>query len=240
MRQAIAVRYGDDNVALFSAGPGATTGCSSRSNCIGPPLRGGVSGSYGCSLAYYVVQDGQFRILTAGHCSGLFSAWSHAGVSLGTMVSRSWYWLSTADAGTIAGGDTAALKSNRVYSDGAQYSLMTGSQSSSSDYVGQTVCLSARMADPVRCGQIRSTSSTVTISGMKLTKQRIGSYSYQGGDSGGAVYNVGRTTAFGVQSGCLDINDDDMCDANWPTYSHIGHIRNELGGPSYIYVYTGG
>lgn len=239
-RRALDERYGDDAIEVLHGGRGSTTACTSRSNCIGPPLRGGVSGSYGCSLAYYVVQDGDYRILTAGHCAALFSSWSHAGVALGTMVSRSWAQNKTADAATISGASAASLKSNRVYATGAGYSQLTSSQASSADYVGQAVCLSARMADAVRCGQIRSKDVTITLSGVTLKNQRVASYSYQSGDSGGAVYSATRTSAYGVQSGCLDVTGDGVCDPNWPTYSHIGHIRNELGGPSYIYVYTGG
>jgi hypothetical protein len=50
-----------------------------------------------------------------------------------------------------------------------------------------SVCLSARMRDAVRCGQIRSRSARVQVSEVWLNYQRIASYDWANGDSGGAT-----------------------------------------------------
>lgn len=239
--KAFADRYGEGSVRLFAGGTGEPTGCTSRANCPGPPLRGGISGSYSCSMAYYAVQDNDYRMLTAGHCAGLFASWSQNGyVAMGSVVSNSFHQESTADAATIAGTETRARKSNWVYYSASTHTAIQYVQSSTQDYQGQTVCLSARMKDPVRCGQIRSTNARVQLSGVWLNQQRIASYDWVGGDSGGATYNVGLVTAFGIQSGCLDVTGDKVCDRYWATYSHIGRVIAELGGSPYIRVYTGG
>jgi streptogrisin C len=234
-------RYGANAIRVFSGGSGETTGCSNRANCPGPPLRGGIAGSYGCSMAYYVVQDNDYRMLTAGHCANVGNAWSQNGyLAMGSMASDSFYQESDADAATIAGTNTRSRKSNWVYYSPTQYSAITRGQGTTEDTDGMTVCLSARQAEPVRCGYIRSRNARVRISGVYLNHQRIASYDWVGGDSGGATYNSGLAVAFGIQSGCLDVTGDGYCDRYWATYSHIGYAIQRLGGPSYIHVYTGG
>jgi hypothetical protein len=97
----------------------------------------------------------------------------------------------------------------------------------SGDANGDLVCLSGRMAAAVRCGTVVNNNLTINLSGYWLYHQRRANYAYQFGDSGGAIYYA--STAKGIQSGCLDVTGDGVCDPNQPTFTHISYANLRTG-----------
>ncbi len=71
-----------------------------------------------------------------------------------------------------------------------------------------------------------------------LREQREATYAVYFGDSGGATYSS--STAYGVQSSCIDRTGDGICSVgNTPDnalYSQIQHVFAELGGSMSIYT----
>jgi hypothetical protein len=180
-----------------------------------------------------VLWDGNNRMLTAGHCANPGSAWSTPGNSIGTMRLDSFEDGSTADAATLGGDISASDMDNWVYMRYNSHASVYSTQSTS-DTIGAYICLSGQKYEYGRCGSIRLNDFTITyctentacdrpnINKWTLRAQRVGSYSYQFGDSGGAIWDGG-TVAVGIQSGCRDTSADlnDDCDANQPVYSHV-------------------
>lgn len=57
---------GKDTVALFETEPAQLSASNSRSDCIGPPLRAGISTNFGCTTGFMAREDGVNRFMTAG------------------------------------------------------------------------------------------------------------------------------------------------------------------------------
>jgi hypothetical protein len=208
-------RYGPGVVSLEAVEEPGFTSCSSRTNCPGPPLRGGISGSFGCSIAFVANKGGATHYMyTAGHCANNGSSWYHSSKYLGTMRDDSTYSNSTADAALI-GPIASADISRWVYNTSSSVAVVTSIQQYWEDSVGDRVCLSAKMASAIRCGTIVDTSLDIEIQpGVVLREQRRANYAWQFGDSGGAVLNGSK--AMGIQSGYVGSN---------ATYSQIGHVQ---------------
>ncbi len=220
---AIEERYGSSRVAVYEAGPGELTECNSREDCPGPPLQGGIAGTgvQACSLAYFVVENGWYRLLTAGHCGDVGGDWYHNTLAIGQMRTDTFANGSYADAGTV-GNINDTYNSNRIYVTPISWYGVDTVQAEGSDYVGQQVCLSGRTDESYRCGEILATSFSINYGSdsdpLWLYDQRTASYAWDYGDSGGAAHNA--ETVFGIQSGR---------NANYEAvYSHIGHAIAEI------------
>lgn len=222
--QWFASHYDSEGVFLEEIAAPGYTGCSNRTNCPGPPLRGGISGSFGCSLGFIANKGGPTHyIYTAGHCANNGSSWYHGTKPIGTMRDDSTYNGSTADAALI-GPISSSDISRWVYSTSASVLVITSIQQYWEDAVGDRVCLSAKMASAIRCGTITATPVSIEIQpGIVISQQVRANYSWIGGDSGGAVLNGSK--AMGIQSGYI------QSDA---TYSQIGHVQARTG--SYVNV----
>jgi hypothetical protein len=51
IRSALERRYGSGSITVFQTAEPQLTVCNSRNDCIGPPLRGGISTNWGCTTA---------------------------------------------------------------------------------------------------------------------------------------------------------------------------------------------
>lgn len=205
---ALRAAFGADRVAVIQGRPAQLTACSSRDNCIGPPLRGGISTTYGCTVGFMIFEDARYRWLTAGHCTYQNTNWYHSPnfYSIGTTRDHSWYDLSQADAGSV-GNISAAYMSNRVYYTASSWFGMYSAQGYNGDWEGQAICQSGRRSG-YQCGTITDTNITVPYCDdngqncVRMTQQRQANYFIQVGDSGAPVINRNNTNqAIGVQSG---------------------------------------
>lgn len=238
-----AVRTEPSNLAL--------TVCQSRYNCYGPPLRAGVSGDYGCSIAFLVRHPGSGNKgwLTAGHCASVGQVWYHAGEyhhgdqawRIGDIMANCWpncLWSDAARADICC----TALVSRLVYrSNDENGRNVTNAQGYNGDNVGDQVCLNAQKTEGWRCGTITDDDEYICFPAYPggpcaywFLEQRIASYAAQSGDSGGAVHspqlNPSQTViAYGVQSGCFGLNPQTGLCAGNATYSHIYRVGQELG-----------
>ena len=223
VRQSLRQRYPGAPLNVYEASVGDVTACTSRSHCIGPPWRAGILGSpYGCSMAFIAYRNvtgaDPYYIMTAGHCANNGSAWTHDGKSMGTMSHDTYFTNSTADAALIGPIATADISRN-VYNTFNSVNPMI----SRDDYVpdddpGDSVCLSARMAEAVRCGTILDDDYWIKYaSGIILNHQILANYAWQIGDSGGAIFWV--NTAKGIQSG---FNQD-----GYAVYSHTHYVMSQ-------------
>lgn len=209
-------RYSAPVTIRTSAGSGMT-GCSSRSNCPGPPLRAGIGSTpSGCSIAFvaWLPTTGSWYLFTAGHCSNYGSHWYHGAKSLGYISHDVEVNGSSADAmlvGPLSYSDVSRWVYERYY----QVSPMTSVRSASAEAVGDIVCLSARQAEAVRCGTLQSFGTHQIEPGIYLQHQRYANYNWAVGDSGGAVYQG--NTAVGIQSGYA---------GSLATYSNITYAQS--------------
>lgn len=219
-------RYGPGTRIYPGTAPQLTV-CESRDNC-GPPIRAGVSNDWNCTVGFGVVEDGHRRMLTAGHCVDqvvdLYGwggwEWFHNTTSLGLSSDHSWYYDSTADAGTM-GNVPSTVHTNNVLGTLPYSWDITSQQSPTVDGYGYMVCQSGQVSE-FRCGKILSTNRSPTYQdGTRMIKQRLADYFVQGGDSGAPVISSSnRNMAVGLQSG--------MDAPNLAFYSHIGHVEAEL------------
>ena len=247
-------RYGAGVIRVFQGGIATQTACIERANCA-PPVRAGTAHlPEWCSLGFVVNHTGSIRVLTAGH-------WpcGHEGIDryhgywpnqylLGQVWTRSWFGheiYDTADAGAI-GNLPPLLDDNLLYT--YQGNSIAITSRSYGDNVNGPVCLSGRMTDGYRCGILLRTDATLGIdtngipgAELWLVEQREATYAVYFGDSGGAVY--GGTTAYGIQSSCVDRDGDGECtEGNTPDnalYGHIQNVFNELtehGGWMTLYL----
>lgn len=215
-------RYGGDGVLrVVGSDASGATGCVSRSNCPGPPLRAGIGASSpSCSLSfvsYKASNPSQYHLLTAGHCGSNGGTWKHNGVPIGTMSADSTYNGSTADAALI-GPITANQISRWTYKRYHTVYVMTSRDSAFDDIEGDLVCLAAKQDEYVRCGAIQGFGTHQIEPGVYVSNQRYANYAWQGGDSGGAVLYGSR--AIGIQSGYA---------GTWATYSHIHYAQSRTG-----------
>jgi hypothetical protein len=235
-------RYGDA-IAIEPSNPG-TTACTSRSNCIGPPLRAGISGGplntlwvNQCTVAFMVHKGTLEQWLTAGHCAKTLNvAWYHNGNGawpIGAIKQTCWPSCTYSDSAR-AGDVNATYASYKVYLHGnASGVSVSSSQALNADDIGDYTCLNARMATSWRCGSIQSIG-TVCYQGNPCTlwfdEQRFANYASQYGDSGGAVHSAiisYGVRAYGVHSGCTNLVSG-VCQGNG-IYGHIARINQELG-----------
>lgn len=251
----LGVRYGDF-VTTEPSNP-ATTGCTAREDCFGPPLRAGISGAPAgtalrnrCTIAFLVRKNAAVQWLTAGHCAQTVApyatapcpaayCWTHAGngaLGIGRIFGTCWPQCQYSDAAR-AGNINNTYASYKVYNTSNNNlggTSVTMSQGMDQDGIGDYTCLNARKASGWRCGSLQAIG-TVCYQGDPCTlwfdEMRFASYASMYGDSGGAVHSaiiVGGVRAYGVHSGCTNLGGDDVCYGQG-IYSHIAHILNELG-----------
>lgn len=133
----------------------------------------------------------------------------------------SFYNGSYADA-ALVGPIAAADISRWVYRTSTSVNIMLQRD----DYVpddnpGDCVWLSARKAEPVRCGIIVDDDFTINYGGgVILYGQLTANYAWQVGDSGGAVF--WSSTAKAIQSGYNQFNN--------AVYSHTHYVQTRTGG----------
>lgn len=201
-----------DPVASFIAGqfaPGlvivvdglesGSTGCSSRSNCPGPPLRAGIAASTGCSMAFVAKYGSSYYLYSAGHCSNYGSHWYHGSKSLGYITRDVEYNGSTADALLVGPMASADISRWLYYSYNAVVPILH-KQDAGDSVIGDLVALSARYRpEGNSAGQVTGYGVHQIEPGIYLYSQRYANYSWAVGDSGGAVYYG--SYAKGIQSG---------------------------------------
>jgi hypothetical protein len=168
-------------------------------------------------VAYDSSNNDRYYMLTAGHCANNGSNWFHGpnNKSLGTMIRDSTTDGSTADAALVG-----PISFNNIqrwnYKTPTTVTLVLSRDSPFDDAQGDRVCLSAKMAEAQRCGQIVDPNEEIEIQpGVVLIRQREASYAWEFGDSGGAVFNG--NVAVGIQSGHIGAN---------ATYSHIHYAQS--------------
>jgi hypothetical protein len=238
MRAYLEGRYGDAVVAV-PADP-QVTGCTGRESCIGPPLRAGISGAPSgtgydnrCSIAFLLHYGSYTQWLTAGHCAQTTGVvWYHAGNPswpIGTIKATCWPQCNYSDAAR-AGNVSSTYASQKVYLTTSSTFNVTGSQGYNGDDEGNITCINARRSG-YDCGYIDHIG-TMNYGGVWFYEMRFATYQSYYGDSGGAVhsypsgyYNV---VAYGVQSGCTDL-EDGVC-VGLGVYSHIYRVLQEIGG----------
>jgi hypothetical protein len=223
-------RYGQDLVRVVSVGPSELTACLSRDSCS-PPLRAGLQlYDAGCSTGFIGIWNGQFYIITAGHCFISGHTYQHPnGTPLGLMVDQSFHDNTTADAGIVS--IPSNLRSRYIYRTATSIHPVFSTQAQADEMVGQSVCLSGRKRpEGNSCGTVYAIDFTFNacVAGTAcqqpdeytvLLHQRSGTYGVAIGDSGGAVYRSG-SIAMGIQS---SINT-----AGRGIYGHITNVTSEL------------
>lgn len=245
---ALRARYGE-TIRVEHSNP-VPTGCSSRENCY-DPLNGGrwvmagISGApagtsltHRCSLAFQVeiASAGSSQWLTAGHCAKTLNvAWYHAANAnwpLGTIRKTCWPTCNVSDA--ARGGWINTDVSYRIYyTSGLDVPgwPVFGTQAFDGDDEGQIVCLSGRKAAAIRCGEIESIGR-MTYGSVYFDEQRFASYASQYGDSGGGTHSAlvaNGVRAYGVASGCTNLNAATGVCEGLAVYSHIFRVAQELG-----------
>ncbi len=226
---ALESRYGSA-IEVYAAPAASLTGCTSRDNCPGPPLRAGIRlYDAGCTspfLGYYGYQGTYTDVmLSAGHCANLVPA-GHVyqnpdNSNIGAMIREVYANNSTADAMII--DITAAQASNRIYYTPTSWFPVLSIQQRSEEVIGMTVCQSARISG-YTCGTLYAKDFSITYSdGTTLLNQRSATYAVASGDSGSGVFNT-TNKAFGVQSG---VNT-----AGRAIYSHISYVTSLIPGLS--------
>lgn len=221
----LSARYGAERLEVREAEAPELTGCSSRDNCIGPPLRAGISTNYGCTTGFMSTEDGHNRFMTAGHCGNVGGAtWWHNNSSwpIGDMKDDEYYNGSYADAATV-GNVSSTYMSNYVYYTASSSSLVLSKEGYNADTVGQTVCQSGRISG-FTCGELYAKGFYITYGSVTLYDQRSATYSVDFGDSGAAVLAANK--AMGVQSG--------KNGAGRAIYSHIYRVEAALGASVYL------
>jgi hypothetical protein len=218
--------YGDA-VSVYYAGPGETTGCSTRDNCPGPPLRAGIRlYDPGCTTAFLGRYNTYDVILSAGHCANLVPAghiYQHPdGVTIGgsgngQMLKEVYYSGSKADAMVIRIG--SGYRSNYIYYTAGSSFPVFALQQRSQEVGGMVVCQSSRVSG-YTCGSLYAWDFSITYKdGTTLYNQRSATYVVNDGDSGGPVFYS--NTAYGIQSG--------RNDPGRAIYSHITHVVALIG-----------
>ena len=252
-------RYGAAIRAVESRNPTFTshTGCTSRTDCYGPPIRAGISGAplnaYPCSLAFLIHAGSPVGWLTAGHCAQTTGVvWYHSNSGsrpLGTIRATCWPQCTFSDAAR-AGELNATYSSYHVYNGQHSTVAVTASQALNADDIGDYTCLNARRTEAWRCGYIDAIGTVCyeeDASGnctLWFDEQRWATYSAYSGDSGGAVHSAIITygvRAYGVQSGCEDF-DGGGCEPGHSDgraiYSHIARVMSEIGQGTSVSVCT--
>lgn len=206
--KAMRQRYSADVRILPGTAPQLTV-CSSRQNCVGPPIMAGVNNDWNCTVGFGVYKAGYQRFLTAGHCVyQVVTAygwggwiWYHSTQSLGYSTAHSWYDMSEADAG-VMGNVSASVHSNRVYySATPSWFGINSAQTLAQSYQGYAICQSGQVSG-YACGTITSNNSTPNYGGVRMRFQRQANYLIQVGDSGAPVISQSNTNmAVGLQSG---------------------------------------
>ncbi len=229
VQEAVAARYGSI-VAVQTASPSVSLSCQGRANCANP-LKGGLailrSDGSKCSSGFVAHSGSNIYLLTAGHCGGIYSSWTHGGVSIGTIQKRSYNDGAYADAAGIA--ISASQKSNLVYR-GSLTSFFNVNALYTSTGLNDVVCLSARGLSSYDCGWITNVSIDICYCdepGEPVFLDQVETTSIEaiGGASGGAVFtlpNGSNVSAAGliVRSNILD---------NLQYYSKIDNVQWELG-----------
>lgn len=170
--------------------------CHSRADCD-DSLRAGLllrrPGGTVCSAGFAATDSkGYHWLLTAGHCAGLNQTWSTGTThptEIGLMTDA--IDSGTVDAGAIRIDRTAYVDQlGRIYmhNDPGRWIKVDGAAESMADiWEGETVCLSARYADPTApanpCGVITAVSDP-QVRGMV----KVEGYDACNGDSGGGWY----------------------------------------------------
>lgn len=232
---AFAERYGLVAHVVPGLAP-QTTWCTTRDDCPGNPIMGGVSNDWGCTVGFGIWMDGQRRFLTAGHCivdvvklygwggwtwwHGQFTQYTPLGLSTDHSF---WNW-SAADAGSM-GNVPAGVHSNNVLvtTQPTWHNIFSGQPAGNKDWVGMAVCQSGQTSGWT-CGQITNVSVAPCYAkyGICLKWQRQANYFVQQGDSGAPVVSQATPTmAVGLQSG--------MDGPFLPIYSHISQVLQPNG-----------
>ena len=225
---AIQGRYGGGVSVLPGSAP-QLTACTTRGNCPGPPIMGGVANDWGCTVGFGVNMDGARRFLTAGHCVyQVVSAygwagweWFHQSTSLGLSTDHSWFNYSAADAGAMGNVSTTIHSDRVLFTTQPSWYGMSSVQGVGGDWVGMAVCQSGQKSG-FQCGTIQSTNRTPDYGGTHMKWQRLANYFIQVGDSGAPVINGGsRGQAVGLQSG--------MDGPYLAYFSHIAYVLQPNG-----------
>lgn len=245
-------RYGE-TVMVEPSNP-VLTGCVSREDCYGPPLRAGISGSplntayrNRCSVAFMIRSGSLYQWLTAGHCAQETQVgvpWyngAHPNRQIGTIRFSCWPDCLNADAAR-AGDIAPEYASNAVYLMGGQPPRSVyGVQALNVENEGDMTCLNARRHEGWRCGYFEFVDridwgwDSQCQCYVWFEEQRFATYDHMYGDSGGAVHSYSRpgdfaVLAMGVHSGCTNLNlQTDVCEG-LSVYSHISHVTAQLGG----------
>lgn len=222
---AFLTQYGSGRLDIRATAAPELTGCSSRDNCIGPPLRAGINTNYGCTTGFMSTEDGYNRFMTAGHCGNVGGAtWWHNNSSwtIGDMKDDEYYNGSYADAATV-GNISSTYMSNYVYYTASSSSLVLSKEGYNADTVGQTVCQSGRISG-FTCGELYAKGFYITYGSVTLYDQRSATYNVAIGDSGAAVLAANK--AMGIQSG--------KNDSGRAIYSHIYRVEAALGASVYL------
>jgi hypothetical protein len=235
-------RYGDAIVTVY-ANP-TPTACTGKETCIGPPLRGGISGAPAgttyrnrCSIAFMVHYSNLWQWLTAGHCAKTTGVVWHQGANaawpIGTIKATCWPQCNYSDAAR-AGNLSATYASTKVWLNNlGQMRNIGASQGLNGDDEGDMTCLNARRSEAsARCGFIDHIGRIDYPGGVYFLEMRFATYASMYGDSGGAVHSPVRSPnydymAYGVQSGCTNLGSDDVC-YGFGVYSHIYRVTQEL------------
>lgn len=236
-------RFGDA-ILVEQSGHPTLTGCSTRYNCIGPPVRAGIAAptnaAIPCSLGFLVHRPGApypgVGWLTVGHCAtSLGVTWYHAGVAIGDIRRTCWPTCNFSDA-ALGGWLNATYSSYRVYrtpSSNTQVNLVQGPNGWE---LGDQVCLNGRRQPNdtgFRCG-VLDEIKRVDYGNVYFLNQGYATFVSYNGDSGGAVHSPlinSRVDAYGIQSGCEDF-DGGGCEPGQANgrgiYSQIANVTQEL------------
>ena len=146
-----------------------------------------------CTVGFSAKIGGKYYLVSAGHCNriaGQDVAQSYkAPNKIGTASDNSLFWGSTADAVLVKVASN--LTTPWVYADGKEKAWkIVGKQNI--DWEGMGVCSSLGESDTQMCGRVISTdTTTVTLTGEFLVRQKETNLIAQPGDSGSPVVTDG-------------------------------------------------
>lgn len=177
--------------------------------------------TYNATVEFGIVTSKRYFMVTAGHCGN--GTWSQASSYLvGTSDRNSFVDNSPADAMRIpmrAADQTASVAITPTFTR-----IMSASENRASDLVGDRVCVSGARTGGESCGTLQNRNfSSDPADPQTLVRQRLATYTSQGGDSGGSVYLQG--LAKGVHSSRYTFSDGTVLRG----YGHIGEALPALG-----------
>jgi hypothetical protein len=243
-QKAAVLRARYDNMVLVMPADPVPTACTSKETCIGPPLRGGISGAPAntayrnrCSLGFLVRAGTSVQWLTAGHCAPTVGVRWYQGANtnwdIGTIRATCWPQCNFSDAAR-GGNISNTYASTKVWLNNlGEMRNISAQQGFNLDDEGDMTCLNGRRSEAgARCGYIEFVGNWTYPGGVFFNELRFATYAHKYGDSGGAVHSYVTSNftyvAYGVHSGCtaaIDANDN--C-TGLSMYSHIYRVGQEL------------